>query len=72
MKKTYKIDVDCAMCASKMEDAVKKTPGVTSAAINFMTQKLSVEFEDGADLESVMKSVCKNCKKADRDCEIYV
>lgn len=72
MKKTYKIDVDCAMCANKMEDAVKKTPGVTSAAINFMTQKLSVEFEDGVDLEAVMKSVCKNCKKADRDCEIYV
>ena len=72
MKKIYKIDVDCPMCAEKMEDAAKKTEGVADAAVNFMTLKMSVEFDEGADPRDVMKSVCKNCKRADRDCEIYV
>lgn len=72
MKKTYKIDVDCANCAEKMEDAAKKTGGVRDAVVSFMTLKMSVEFEDGADTAEVMKSVLKNCKKADRDCEIYI
>ena len=49
MKKTYKIDVDCANCANKMEEATKKTPGVADATVNFMTLKMSVVFEDGAD-----------------------
>ncbi len=48
MKKTYKIDVDCANCANKMEDAAKNTPGVKDATVNFMTLKMIVEFEDGA------------------------
>ena len=48
MKKTYKIDVDCANCANKMEDAAKKTAGVKDATVNFMTLKMSVEFEEGA------------------------
>ncbi len=72
MKKTYKIDVDCANCAAKMEDAAQKTEGVKSASVNFMTLKMKVEFEDGADIDSVMKSVVKNCKKADSDCSIEV
>ena len=46
MKKTYKIDVDCANCANKMEDAAKNTAGVKDATVNFMTLKMSVEFED--------------------------
>ncbi len=46
MKKTYKIDVDCANCANKMEEAAKKTRGVADAAVNFMTLKMSVVFED--------------------------
>ena len=49
MKKTYKIDVDCANCANKMEAAAQKTPGVKAAAVNFMTLKMSVEFEEGQD-----------------------
>ena len=72
MKKTYKIEVDCANCANKMEVAASKTDGIKEAVVNFMTQKMTVEFEDGADIESVMKSVLKNCKKVESDCEIYL
>ena len=72
MKKTYKIDVDCANCALKMEDAAKKTAGVKEATVNFMTQKIIIEFEDGADAATVMKTVLKNCKKVADDCEIYL
>lgn len=72
MKKTYKIDVDCANCANKMEDAAKKTAGVKDAIVNFMTLKMSVEFEDGADVKAVMQDVYKNCKKVEDDCEIFL
>ena len=68
MKKTYKIDVDCANCANKMEDAAKNTPGVKSATVNFMTLKMIVEFEDGQDPKAVMQAVLKNCKKVEDDC----
>lgn len=71
MKKTYKIDVDCANCANKMEDAAKKTSGVKDAVVNFMTQKMSVEFEDGRDAHEVMSEVLANCKKVESDCEIF-
>lgn len=72
MKKTYKIDVDCANCANKMEDAAKNTEGVKDATVNFMALKMIVEFEDGADEKSVMKNVLKNCKKVEDDCEIFL
>ncbi len=72
MKKTYKIDVDCANCANKMEDATKKTPGVKDAVVNFMTLKMKVEFEDGQDPKEVMQNVLKNCKKVEDDCEIFL
>ena len=72
MKKTYKIEVDCANCANKMEAAARKTAGVQSAVVNFMTQKMSVEFEEGADASAVMKNVLSNCKKVESDCEIYL
>ena len=68
MKKTYKIEVDCANCANLMEDATKKTEGVADATVNFMTQKMSVEFIDGADEKAVMKNVVKACKKVEDDC----
>ena len=70
MKNTYKIEVDCANCANLMEEATKKTEGVKDASVNFMTQKMSVEFDDGADEKSVMKKVLKACKKVEPDCEI--
>ena len=72
MKKTYKIEVDCANCANKMEQATKKTPGVADAVGNFMTQKMTVEFAEGQDPAAVMKQVLKNCKKVEDDCEIYL
>lgn len=72
MKKTYKIEVDCANCAGKMEDITKKTSGVKNAVVNFMTQKMTVEFEDGADVASVMAAVVKGCKKVEDDCVIYL
>ena len=72
MKKSYKIEVDCAACADKMEVAAKKTPGVKDAVVNFMTLKMSVEFDEGADPKAVMKDVLANCKKVEDDCEIYL
>ena len=72
MKKTYKIDVDCANCANKMEEAAKNTAGVKDSTVNFMMLKMIVEFEDGQDPKAVMKDVLKNCKKVEDDCEIYL
>lgn len=72
MKKIYKIEVDCPNCAAKAEEAVKKTDGVKSAVVNFMMQKLTVEFEDGYDEKAVMKAVVKNCRRVDDDCVIFV
>ena len=71
MKKTYKIEVDCANCANKMEEAAKATKGVKDAVVNFMTLKMQVEFEDAADIPKVMEDVRSNCKKVEDDCEIY-
>lgn len=72
MKKSYKIDVDCANCANKMEQAAQKTPGVKDAVVNFMTLKMNVEFEEGKDPKAVMQQVRKNCKRVEDDCEIYL
>ena len=72
MKKTYKIDVDCANCANKMEEATRNTAGVKDATVNFMMLKMIFEFEDGQDPKAVMKDVLKNCKKVEDDCEIYL
>jgi cation transport ATPase len=72
MEKKYKIEVDCPACANKMEDAAKKTNGVAHAAVSFMTQKLIVGFDEGADSAAVMREVRKNCKKATADCEIFL
>ena len=72
MKKTYKIEVDCANCANKMEEAANKTKGVKNATVNFMALKMAVEFEEGADIDAVMKEVVKNCKIVEDDCEIYL
>ena len=68
MKKTYKIDVDCANCANKMEEAAKNTAGVADATVNFMALKMIVEFEEGQDPKAVMQDVLKNCKKVEDVC----
>ena len=72
MKKSYKIEVDCANCAQKMEDAANTVAGVAKATVSFMTQKMTVEFAEGQDPKAVMKAVLKNCKKVEDDCEIYL
>ena len=72
MKKTYKIEVDCANCANKMEQAAGKVEGVVSAVVNFMTQKMIVEFAEGADPAAVMAAVQKACKKVTSDGEIFL
>lgn len=72
MKKTYKIEVDCANCALKMEEAAKKVEGVQDATVSFMTQKMKVEFADGAEEAAVMQKILKVCKKVESDCEIYL
>lgn len=71
MKKNYKIEVDCANCANKMEEAANRTEGVKQATVNFMALKMVVEFEDGCEPSAVMEKVRKNCKKVEDDCEIY-
>ena len=71
MKKTYKIEVDCANCANLMEQAARKTPGVREATVNYMALKMTVEFEEGQEPRAVMAQVLKNCKKVEDDCEIF-
>ena len=72
MKKSYKIEVDCANCANQMEEAAKQTTGVSDCTVSFMTLKMKVEFDEGADATAVMKAVLANCKKVEPDCEIYI
>ena len=72
MKKTYGIEVDCAACAQKMEDAANKVIGVEQATVSFMTQKMKVEFAEGAEPQAVMQDVLKACKKVESDCEIIL
>ena len=71
MKKTYKIEVDCANCANKMEEAAKNTDGVKNATVNFMALKMIVEFEDGVDVTDTMEKVLSNCRKVEDECEIF-
>ncbi len=70
MKKTYRIEVDCANCANLMEQAAKKTPGIKDASVSYMSLKMKVEFEDGADEKAVMQEVFKACRRIEPDCEI--
>ena len=72
MKKSYKIEVDCANCANLMEDAANKTEGVKECVVSFMTQKMKVEFDEGADVAATMQRVRDNCKKVESDCEIFL
>lgn len=70
MKKTFKlVDLDCANCAAKMENAINKLDGITAASVNFMAQKLTVEAPDDR-FDSVMEEVVRVCKKVEPDCEI--
>ena len=70
MKKKFKLeDLDCANCAEKMEDAIKKIPGVNDASVSFMTQKMMVDAEDEK-FDAIMDEVVKVCAKVEPDCKI--
>ena len=71
MKKSYRIDVDCANCAAKMERAVRKIEGVSGASVNFLTQKMTLETE-GDSLEMILPLAVKACQKVDPDCQVYL
>ena len=72
MKKHFKLrDLDCANCAAKMEDAIKKLPGVNSATVSFMTQKLTLDADD-ARFDEIVQQAVKICKKVEPDCTIVL
>ena len=71
MKKKFKVEVDCANCAAKMEAAVNKIEGVKEATISFMTQRLIIEADD-ARFDEIVQEAVKACKRVEPDCEIYV
>lgn len=70
MVKKYNVEVDCANCAAKMETACQKIEGIEKICINFMMQKMTVEFAEGADSAALLKQIEKTCKKVDRDFEL--
>lgn len=72
MKKTYKIEIDCANCANKVEESIKKIEGVKTASINFMLLKLNIEFNDNANIEAILSEIKTIGKKIDDDFEIYI
>lgn len=70
MKKKFKLtDLDCANCAAKMEDAIKKLDGVNDASVSFMMQKMTIDADD-APFDEIMKEVVEVCKKVEPDCII--
>lgn len=72
MKKTYQLrDLDCANCAAKMETAINKIEGVNSATVSFMTQKLTIDADDGS-FDKIMKKVVKTISKVEPDCEVIM
>lgn len=70
MKKSYKIEVDCANCANLVEQAIKKIDGIEDANISFMTQKMKLTFAEGADTEAVLEEILRVAKKIEPDFEI--
>ena len=72
MKKRFNLtDLDCASCAAKMEQAIKKLPGVRDASVSFLTQKLTLDADDGR-FDAIVQEVVKVCKKVEPDCVIHV
>ena len=71
MQKKFKLEVDCANCAAKMEEAAKKVAGVNSVTVSFMSQKMLVDAQDDR-FDAVMRDIVKACKKVEPDCEIYL
>lgn len=72
MKKTYKIEIDCANCANKVEEEINKIDGVSKAVVNFMMLNVTIDFKENADINSVLKEIKTKGKKIDSDFEIYL
>ena len=73
MKKVFKlVDLDCANCAAKMENAIKEMDEVEDASVSFMTQKMTITAADDVDFDKLMKKVVKLCRKIEPDCEIVL
>ena len=72
MKKNYKIEVDCANCANRMEEVVKNFKGVKNAAVNFMTQKMTIDFDEEVDNKKLIHEIREECQKIDDDCDIII
>ena len=73
MKKSYRLkNLDCANCALKMENEIKKIDGVINANVSFMTQRMTIEIEDDKNLDDIMNTVVKICKKVESDCRIIL
>ena len=72
MKKRYKmIDLDCANCAAKMEDAIRKIDGVNDVSVSFLSQKLTIDADESR-LDDIMAQVVKTCKRVEPDCPIVL
>ena len=73
MKKKFKLeDLDCANCAAKMEDGIKKLDGIKDASVSFMQQKMTLEIEDDRDMDAIIEQVVKVCAKIEPDCRILL
>lgn len=73
MRKTFRLeDLDCANCAAKMENGIKELEGISDCTVSFMSQKMTIETEDGTDIDKLMKKVVKLCRKIEPDCEIIM
>ncbi|RDY20393.1 cation transporter [Criibacterium bergeronii] len=70
MKKSYKINVDCANCANLMENEISKLTGINSATVNFMTQKIKLDIQDGVDVEEIIAKVTDICRDIEPECVI--
>lgn len=72
MRKTFKmVDLECANCARKMEDAIKKLDGVTDATVSFLTQKLTIEADDER-FDEIVQAAAKCCRKVEPDCRVII
>ena len=71
MKKHYKFEIDCANCAAKVEDAIKKIDGVNNATVSFMTQKLTLDADDAC-FDEILQKVVAAAKKIEPDCELHL
>ena len=72
MNKRYKmIDLDCANCAAKMEDAIRKIDGVNDVSVSFLSQKLTIDADESR-LDDIMAQVVKTCRRVEPDCTIVL